>query len=82
MLEAPHDSNTDEQQDNPRTVAIKLAAEANGLKLDIVETATGADAPEDYKLHNKLGKVPTFVGADGYVLSECIAIAIYSTLPL
>lgn len=31
----------------------------------------------DYLLLNKLGKVPTFQGADGYVLSECMAIAIY-----
>jgi len=27
---------------------------------------------------NPLGQVPTFVGADGYVLHEAIAIAIYS----
>ena len=27
---------------------------------------------------NKLGLVPSFVGADGYELTECIAIAIYS----
>jgi hypothetical protein len=67
-------------QDNPRSTAIKLVAEANGLKLDIVEqNDTGASAPADYKLINGLGKVPSFVGADGYILSECIAIAIYST---
>jgi elongation factor 1-gamma len=32
---------------------------------------------EDYLKLNKLGKVPTFEGADGFVLSECIAIAVY-----
>jgi hypothetical protein len=32
----------------------------------------------EYLKINKLGKVPTFVGADGYTLNECIAIAIYS----
>lgn len=26
---------------------------------------------------NGLGKIPAFVGEDGYALSECIAIAIY-----
>lgn len=35
---------------------------------------------EEYKKVNPLGKIPTFVGADGFVLSECIAIAIYSKL--
>ena len=33
----------------------------------------------DYLKINKLGLVPSFVGADGYELTECIAIAIYST---
>lgn len=32
----------------------------------------------DYLKINKLGLVPSFVGADGYELTECIAIAIYS----
>lgn len=30
---------------------------------------------------NPLGQVPTFVGADGYVLTECMAIALYSESP-
>ena len=51
-------------------------AKANGLDLDFVETDT-ANATAEYLKYNKLSKVPTFVGADGYVLSECIAIAIY-----
>ena len=33
----------------------------------------------DYLKINKLGNVPSFVGTDGYELTECIAIAIYST---
>jgi elongation factor 1-gamma len=52
-------------------------AKANKLNLEIVQTATGSSAPADYLKLNKLGKIPTFVGSDGYVLSECIAIAIY-----
>jgi hypothetical protein len=35
----------------------------------------------DYLKLNKLGKVPTFEGADGFVLSECIAIAVYCEYP-
>ena len=53
-------------------------AKANGLELDIVETDTNNPSAE-YLKYNKLGKVPTFVGSDGYVLHECIAIAIYRT---
>jgi hypothetical protein len=51
-------------------------AKANNLDLDVVETDTSKPTPE-YLKYNKLSKVPTFVGADGYVLSECIAVAIY-----
>lgn len=54
-------------------------AKANKLNLEIVETQTGDKAPADYLKLNKLGKIPTFVDKNGYVLSECIAIAIYST---
>jgi elongation factor 1-gamma len=64
-------------QDNPRGTAIRVAAAANKLDLELVGTETGDKAPADYLKYNKLGKVPTFVGKDGYVLSECIAIAIY-----
>jgi hypothetical protein len=37
---------------------------------------------KEYLSTNPLGKIPAFVGADGFVLSECIAIAIYSKLIL
>ena len=37
----------------------------------------GPLSTEYFKL-NKLGQVPSFVGADGYELTEAIAIAIYS----
>jgi len=65
--------------DNTRSEAIKLVAKANNLKLDVVEVETGANATADYLKINKLGKIPSFVGADGYTLTECIAIAIYVT---
>ncbi|KAA8572877.1 hypothetical protein EYC84_003442 [Monilinia fructicola] len=52
---------------------------ANNIELDIVETEPAKGVSEDYLKINKLGKVPTFVGADGYTLHEAIAIAIYIT---
>ncbi|KAK4632380.1 Elongation factor 1-gamma 2 [Fulvia fulva] len=63
---------------NPRTTAILAVAKANGLDLELVHTEPGK-VSDDYRKINKLGKVPTFQGQDGYVLSECIAIAIYLT---
>jgi len=54
-------------------------AKANKLDLEIVDTdpTKGPLDPEYLKI-NKLGKIPSFVGADGYELTESIAIAIYS----
>lgn len=63
---------------NARTTAIKAVAKANNLDLEFVEHLFPITDPK-YLLLNRLGKVPTFVGSDGYVLSECIAIAIYLT---
>merc|ERR1711964_378208 len=47
--------------------------------MGIVETEPAKGVSAEYLKINKLGKVPTFVGADGYTLHECIAIAIYIT---
>lgn len=66
------------KEKNPRTTAILAVAKANGLDLESVTVDTTNPTPEYLKL-NKLGKVPTFEGSDGYVLSECMAIAIYLT---
>lgn len=66
------------QQLNPRSTAIRAVAKANNLDLEVEEIDT-ANASAEYLKLNPLSKVPTFVGADGYVLYECIAIAIYST---
>ncbi|KAK0651786.1 hypothetical protein B0T16DRAFT_504068 [Cercophora newfieldiana] len=63
---------------NPRSTAILAVAKANNLELKIVETNTEKPT-EEYLKYNALSKVPTFVGFDGYVLSECIAIAVYIT---
>jgi len=66
-------------QGNPRSTAIKAVAKANNVELTIVETEPAKGVSAEYLKINKLGKVPTFVGADGYTLHECVAIAIYST---
>lgn len=69
-------------QRNPRSTAIQAVAKANKLDLEIVDTdvTKGPVLSTEYLKLNKLGKIPSFVGADGYELTECIAIAIYSTL--
>ena len=64
-------------QDNPRTTAIKAVAKANNLELNVVAADLQNPTIEHLKA-NKLGKVPAFLGEDGFALSECIAIAIYS----
>lgn len=53
-------------------------AKANDIELNIVEAEKGNPTVEHLKA-NGLGKIPAFVGEDGFALSECIAIAIYST---
>ncbi|KAE9977337.1 hypothetical protein BLS_001469 [Venturia inaequalis] len=64
---------------NARSTAIKIVAKANNLDLDIKTHEFPITDSEYLSKYNKLGKIPTFVGADGYTLSECIAIAIYLT---
>lgn len=57
-------------------------AKANNLKLDVVHTEPAKGVSEDYRKINKLGKVPSFEGSDGYILTECVAIAIYRKLSI
>ncbi|KAK4646088.1 elongation factor EF-1 gamma subunit [Podospora bellae-mahoneyi] len=64
---------------NPRSTAILAVAKASNLPLDLVTITSSQQAPEEYLKLNPLGKIPTFVGANGFILSECIAIAIYIT---
>lgn len=52
-------------------------AKENGLDVELVHTSPGEGLSEEYKKLNPLAKIPTFVGANGFVLSEVIAIAIY-----
>ena len=57
-------------------------AKANKLDIELVHTEPAKGASTDYLKLNRLGQVPTFQGADGYVLTEVIAIAIYRKSPL
>ncbi|OJD23366.1 hypothetical protein ACJ73_05277 [Blastomyces percursus] len=61
--------------DNPRTTACRLAAKANDLEVKLVEKSS--ISPAEYEKYNPQNKIPTFVGANDYVLTESIAIAIY-----
>ncbi|KAL9031572.1 MAG: hypothetical protein Q9196_000420 [Gyalolechia fulgens] len=64
---------------NVRSTAIRAVAKANKLDLEIVKTVPHEGVSQDYLKINHLGKIPSFVGADGYTLTECMAIAIYIT---
>ncbi|KAL8679242.1 MAG: hypothetical protein Q9186_004484 [Xanthomendoza sp. 1 TL-2023] len=64
---------------NPRSTAIRAVAKANKLDLEIVETVPAHGVSQDYLKINHLGRIPSFVGADGYTLTESMAIAIYIT---
>jgi elongation factor 1-gamma len=64
-------------ENHPRTIPLKAVAKANGLDVEYVDVPI--PAPADYHKINSQGKIPSFEGADGYILSECIAIAIYLT---
>lgn len=66
-------------QGNPRTTALLAVAKENGLDIEFVETEPAKGVSTEYLKLNKLGKVPTFEGKDGFVLSECMAIAVYCT---
>ncbi|GIZ46257.1 hypothetical protein CKM354_000938900 [Cercospora kikuchii] len=64
---------------NPRTPAILAVAKSYGLDLATKTVVSAEDASDEYLDLNPLGKVPTLVGANGFVVSECIAVALYVT---
>ncbi|GAB1197367.1 hypothetical protein BDV32DRAFT_131906 [Aspergillus pseudonomiae] len=71
------------QPNNGRTIAALVAAKANDVEVELVETEANANAEfnksAEYLKLSPLGKVPAFEGANGYTLSESIAIAVYVT---
>lgn len=60
-----------------RSIAIRAVAKAYDIDLELVDLAQGL--PSDYQKISPLGQHPAFEGADGFILTECIAIAIYIT---
>ncbi|KAF2691133.1 glutathione S-transferase, partial [Lentithecium fluviatile CBS 122367] len=65
---------------NPRSFGIIAVAKSLGVELDIVYIDRN-NKEDQKKLHglNPLDQVPVFVGSDGFVLTECVAIALYIT---
>ncbi|KAE8144789.1 hypothetical protein BDV25DRAFT_134356 [Aspergillus avenaceus] len=71
------------QPENGRTIAALVAAKANDVELELVNTEANSAADfnksAEYTKLNPLGKIPAFEGANGYTLSEVVAIAVYVT---
>ncbi|KAJ6092161.1 hypothetical protein N7467_004130 [Penicillium canescens] len=69
--------------DNGRTLAILVAAKHNDLDLELVKTEANSAATfnsgAEYRKISPVGKIPAFEGANGFTLSEAIAIAVYVT---
>ncbi|KIX93645.1 uncharacterized protein Z520_10551 [Fonsecaea multimorphosa CBS 102226] len=63
-------------KENARSTVLLAVAKENNLDIELVETRTPVTDPEYRKL-NPLSRIPTFVGANGFILTESIAIAIY-----
>ncbi|KAL4781518.1 glutathione S-transferase [Aspergillus varians] len=62
-------------QDNPRTLPSLVAAKELGLDLKLRPLDTLPK--EEYLKLNPQGLIPTFVGADGFILTESTAILLY-----
>ena len=71
LLEHPQFSKLVRTADWTKNIAAIVIDEAHCI------TMWGNEFRTEYRKLNKLGKVPTFEGSDGYILSECLAIAIY-----
>ncbi|KAH8808807.1 elongation factor 1-gamma [Xylogone sp. PMI_703] len=64
---------------NSRSTVLRIIARENGLDLAFIEVRP-PDVDAEYLKLNPLGQVPTLVRADGFVLTEVMAIAIYLVL--
>ena len=54
-----------------------MVAKENNLDVELVKTVPHEGVSADYMKLNKLGRIPTFEGSDGFILSESVAIAVY-----
>lgn len=62
--------------DNARSVVLRAVAKENNLDIELVETRP-PNVDTNYLKLNPLGRIPTFVSPNGFILTESIAIAIY-----
>lgn len=63
-------------------MVLLAVANENNLDIEFIVTNPAFDLTDDYLKLNPLGRVPTFVAADGWVLTEVVAIALYCKLDL
>ncbi|RFU26781.1 hypothetical protein B7463_g9546, partial [Scytalidium lignicola] len=63
---------------NSRSTVLRVIAKQNNLNLEFIEVRP-PDVDAEYLKLNLLGRVPTFVGDNGFILTEVMAIAIYFT---
>ncbi|KAK3046340.1 elongation factor EF-1 gamma subunit [Extremus antarcticus] len=61
----------------PRSIAIRVLAKLLDLDLDFIHINGSEDAGAAYLALNPLGKIPTYVDQDGFVLTECTAVLTY-----
>ncbi|KAJ3477538.1 hypothetical protein NLG97_g8811 [Lecanicillium saksenae] len=64
---------------NPRSIAIKAVAKANGLDIKVTTVDLAVERTAEHLSASPIGRVPAFVGEDGFTLHEAVAIAIYFT---
>ena len=57
---------------------MRVLAKLLDLDVKLVHIDGSEDADPSYLALNPLGKIPTFVDGDGFVLTECCAILTYS----
>ncbi|KNG44535.1 nad dependent epimerase [Stemphylium lycopersici] len=63
---------------NPRSFAIIAVANSLGIELNIIYLDRDDEKHQEIlQTLNPLSQVPVFVGSDGFVLTECIAILLY-----
>ncbi|KAL4761853.1 glutathione S-transferase family protein [Aspergillus foveolatus] len=62
----------------PRATTLLALAKLHNLDVKIIHAERkNKETFEELCRYNPLGQVPTFVGADGFVLSECIPLTLY-----
>ncbi|EMR08599.1 hypothetical protein PNEG_03075 [Pneumocystis murina B123] len=63
--------------ENSRTIALLILAKENNLDVELVVENPNVGLSKEYLEHFPKGKIPGFLGSDGFCLTETNAIAIY-----